>query len=490
MKLSSVFWGSSYPLSGKSKNKLVGVASLVIGLIATGLFANTQDASAATERRLAFYMVHTKETIDIVYKRDGKFIPEAVKKLNWFMRDWRRDEATKMDPAVYDLVWELRSELKSEKPTHVISGYRSIKTNNMLRRIGRRVARRSQHSAGRAIDLVFPDVPLVRLRNNALVKRRGGVGFYPRSGKLGFVHVDTGRVRHWPRMSKARIAKIFQDHKKTKSAKKILLAAAEKKQEGTTPAPTQVVAALSPNAQNALTSKIEGVTAPKPQSKPRGVIAAYRTAQLAELEAKRLEAARAAQEQQDYLNRQDLQIQPAATTPQFANFATKSNPKMALRAGRLNDAPLVLTPTEKPVTTASITPTRKVEGSWLSTLFASFRKDGQPQRFQPAVHDPEQPATGEAVYEDPALTRLDPVTVAKLKPSGPSESELRKRLTPEQLARVAGQIVNRNGKTGLIRTRYVQILRPAPRELTPQEIAARNKTEASLTEAKPLTSFE
>ncbi len=485
MTLSGVFWGSSFPLSEQRKNKLVGMACLVIGMIIGGQLFVANSASAATERRLSFYMVHTKETIDIVYKRDGKFIPEAIKKLNWFMRDWRRDQATKMDSAVYDLVWELRSELKSTKPTHVISGYRSLKTNNMLRRIGRRVARRSQHTKGRAIDLVFPDVPLARLRNNALVKKRGGVGFYPRSGKLGFVHVDTGRVRHWPRMGKARLASIFKDHKKKKKAKQILLAAAEKAKPATSPA--LLIASLSPKIQSALTSKIEGVTAPKPKSKPRTVIAAYRTAQLAALEAKRLEEEKATQTQNELLNRQDLQIQPASTTPQFANFATKSNPKIALRAGRLDDKPLVLTPDHRSMTTASVAPVQKEESSWLSALFASFRRDGQPQRFQVAVHDPEQPSTGDLDFDDGSLTRLDPVQVSKLNGSASREDLLRENLTPEQLARVAGQIVNRNGKTGLIRTRYVQILRPVPKKLTAQEIALRQKVELRATEAQPLS---
>ena len=78
----------------------------------------------------------------------------------------------------------------------------------MLRRIGRKVARRSYHIRGQAADIYMPDVPLAKLRAAALVRQVGGVGYYPRSAKHGFVHVDTGKVRHWPRLSKAKLAAI------------------------------------------------------------------------------------------------------------------------------------------------------------------------------------------------------------------------------------------------------------------------------------------
>jgi uncharacterized protein YcbK (DUF882 family) len=47
---------------------------------------------------------------------------------------------------------------------------------------------------GQAIDIRLADIPLGKLRSAALVAGRGGVGYYPASD---FVHVDTGRVRHW-----------------------------------------------------------------------------------------------------------------------------------------------------------------------------------------------------------------------------------------------------------------------------------------------------
>ncbi|MDX2259649.1 MAG: DUF882 domain-containing protein, partial [Hyphomicrobiaceae bacterium] len=132
----------------------------------------------------------------------------AHDKLNWFLRDWRRDEPTKMDPALFDIIWELRTELGTREPTHVISGYRSPGTNEMLRKSVGGQARNSQHTHGRAMDIHFPDVPVKRLRYSALIRERGGVGYYPTSA-LPFVHVDTGNVRHWPKMPRYELALLF-----------------------------------------------------------------------------------------------------------------------------------------------------------------------------------------------------------------------------------------------------------------------------------------
>ncbi|WP_137388171.1 DUF882 domain-containing protein [Rhodoligotrophos defluvii] len=162
-------------------------------------------------RTLSLYMVHTKESLTVTYKKDGRYIPSALRQLNHFLRDWRRNEVIKIDPEVIDLVWELHQELGSKKPVHVICGYRNEATNAMLRKIGRNVARKSMHSRGQAMDIYFPDVPTKKLRNSALVRQIGGVGYYPRSGPLGFVHVDTGRVRHWPAIPKQEFAAIMKN---------------------------------------------------------------------------------------------------------------------------------------------------------------------------------------------------------------------------------------------------------------------------------------
>jgi uncharacterized protein YcbK (DUF882 family) len=166
------------------------------------------SVTAGNERVISMYNIHTNETLTIAYKRNGAYIPEAMRKINHFMRDWRRDLVHKMDPELIDLLWSLHTELGSNVPMRLISGYRSPKTNAALRRRGGGQARFSQHMLGKAADIQFPDVPLRQLRYAALVHERGGVGYYPTSG-VPFVHVDTGNVRAWPKLPRMELALLF-----------------------------------------------------------------------------------------------------------------------------------------------------------------------------------------------------------------------------------------------------------------------------------------
>jgi uncharacterized protein YcbK (DUF882 family) len=170
-----------------------------------------QEASARGETRtLSLYNIHTKENLTVTFKRDGKYDTAALKELNHFMRDWRKDQSREMDPALIDLIWTLHETLGSKEPIHLICGYRSANTNESLRRRGGGQAKNSQHIQGKAADIVFPDVPVKTLRNSALVQEWGGVGYYPTSG-IPFVHVDTGRVRMWPRIPRLELAALFPD---------------------------------------------------------------------------------------------------------------------------------------------------------------------------------------------------------------------------------------------------------------------------------------
>lgn len=186
------------------------IAPVTAGLAVAGFALGAQ--AAGETRFLSFYNIHTKEKMTITYKRDGEFDPEGMKQINHIMRDWRRDEPTKMDPELIDTIWEIYQDVGAEKPIHLVSGYRSRKTNESLRRRRGGQARKSQHILGKAADLHFPDVPVKKLRNSALVRQVGGVGYYPKSG-LPFVHVDTGRVRHWPRIRRQELALLFPDGK-------------------------------------------------------------------------------------------------------------------------------------------------------------------------------------------------------------------------------------------------------------------------------------
>lgn len=190
-------------------------------------------------RELSFHHMHTGETLTVTFKREGRYDPQGLEKINWLLRDWRRDEPTRMDPQLFDLLWEIHREVDAKEPVTIVSAYRSPQTNAMLRKRGRGVARFSQHMMGKAIDFYIPGVELSDLRIAGLRLERGGVGFYPTSGSP-FVHMDTGGIRHWPRMTRDQLARVFPNGKtvhlpadgKPMPGYEIALAALEKRRPG------------------------------------------------------------------------------------------------------------------------------------------------------------------------------------------------------------------------------------------------------------------
>ena len=147
-------------------------------------------------RRLSFRNTHTGESFSGVYRVGDKYLPDAFKQINYVLRDFRTDQVYSMDPRVIDILYTVHRMSGQHKPFEIISGYRSPKTNNMLR--GRSahtgVAKKSLHMKGQAIDLRITDFSTARLRDLAASLRAGGVGYYSKSD---FVHVDTGDVRTW-----------------------------------------------------------------------------------------------------------------------------------------------------------------------------------------------------------------------------------------------------------------------------------------------------
>jgi uncharacterized protein YcbK (DUF882 family) len=194
-------------VSAKSALYASGLAALVLTFGSRGL----QNAIAEGDTRtISLHHMHTDEDITITFKRDGRYDEAALEKLNWFLRDWRRAEQTRMDPHLIDLVWEVQRETGAKAPIWVVCGYRSPQTNAMLRRRSGGVAKFSQHMLGHAMDFYIPGVPLEQLRVIGLRLQRGGVGFYPTSGSP-FVHMDTGNIRHWPRMTREQLVRVFPD---------------------------------------------------------------------------------------------------------------------------------------------------------------------------------------------------------------------------------------------------------------------------------------
>jgi uncharacterized protein YcbK (DUF882 family) len=185
----------------------LGCAALALVLGVRG----TQDAIANGDTRsISILHMHTKESVRVTFKRNGYYDAEALKQLNWILRDWRRDEPTKMDPRLFDIAWEVHREVGSSQPFHVVSAYRSPATNSMLRRRSRGVAKQSQHMEGKAMDFYLPDASSAQIRAVGMKLQRGGVGYYP-TAYTPFIHLDVGSVRSWPRMTRDQLARLFPD---------------------------------------------------------------------------------------------------------------------------------------------------------------------------------------------------------------------------------------------------------------------------------------
>jgi uncharacterized protein YcbK (DUF882 family) len=194
-----------YSRTFSSRIASIGLAALFVVFGNRGLETATANGDTRT---LTLHHLHTDENITITYKRDGRYNEDALKKLDRFLRDWRKDEETHMDPLLFDVIWEASREVGGDRVIQVVCGYRSPATNAMLRRRSGGVAEFSQHTLGKAMDFYIPGVSLEETREAGLRLQRGGVGYYPTSGSP-FVHMDVGSVRHWPRMSREQLARVF-----------------------------------------------------------------------------------------------------------------------------------------------------------------------------------------------------------------------------------------------------------------------------------------
>jgi uncharacterized protein YcbK (DUF882 family) len=190
-KLAVVLGGLAAP----GRRTFLRAGALSLAALALPWLTRAGDPRLAVARRLRMLHVHTGERIDVTYFEGGALVPAALAEVDRFLRDFRTGDVHAIDPGVLDVVWRVAGDVGRPRETlEIVCGYRSPRTNALLRARGRAVASRSLHLEGRAIDLRVPGVPVARVRDAALALRRGGVGFYPESV---FVHVDTGRVRRW-----------------------------------------------------------------------------------------------------------------------------------------------------------------------------------------------------------------------------------------------------------------------------------------------------
>jgi uncharacterized protein YcbK (DUF882 family) len=186
--------------------------ALAAGLFGALVLTGETDVARASGdvKTLSFFHTHTEERATVTFWRDGQYDEDGLRQLNHFLRDWRNDKETTMDPALFSVLWDVYQASGSNEPINIISSYRSPETNGMLHRRSKGVSEHSQHMLGKAMDIRLPDVDSARLRAIAMKLQYGGVGYYPGSN---FVHVDVAGVRAWPRMSEQQLARLFPDGK-------------------------------------------------------------------------------------------------------------------------------------------------------------------------------------------------------------------------------------------------------------------------------------
>lgn len=188
-------------MAGTSRREFCRRVALALGTVAIPGLSRTRPIRAAGRYRpksmarvLAFEHTHRDDSVTVEYYRDGRYLPDALRALDYFLRDHYDGSVHRIDPDLLDILYDVGREVAAEEPFQVVSAYRSPETNEMLRRRGGLVSRNSLHMQGRAIDVRVTGVPTTELRDAGLRLGRGGVGYYARSD---MVHFDTGRPRRW-----------------------------------------------------------------------------------------------------------------------------------------------------------------------------------------------------------------------------------------------------------------------------------------------------
>lgn len=182
---------------GVTRRGLLG-AFAATALVAAPTYSNAFGLlrGAGDIRKLNMYSGRTGEQIDMIYWIDGEYIPDALHEVNRFMRDWRTDGSISMDTRTVDILAASHRMLETDTPYVLLSGYRSPKTNSMLRSKSRAVARNSLHMKGQAADIRIQGRSVSQISRAAISCSAGGVGRYSRSN---FVHMDCGPIRTWGR---------------------------------------------------------------------------------------------------------------------------------------------------------------------------------------------------------------------------------------------------------------------------------------------------
>jgi len=194
LSLSKPSPGTSTSRTSSRRTFLRMIGGLTAGLAVSSSALAKLPSPKSAQRKMSFYHLHTGESLEASTYANGDFSVQSLRELNHLLRDHRTDEVIDIDTQLLSLLGDLQQLLGTSKPFHIISGYRSPKTNNMLSQNSTGVAKKSLHMQGKAIDIRIPGVDIKHLHKGALALKSGGVGLYSRSD---FVHLDVGRVRYW-----------------------------------------------------------------------------------------------------------------------------------------------------------------------------------------------------------------------------------------------------------------------------------------------------
>ena len=175
------------------RNLAIGCAGMTV-FTAPAQAARLRLPMGTSSYKINFRNQHTGEKFSGTYRVGNRYLPEAFADINHILRDFRTGDEFPIDPRTVDILYMIQNKLDTTSGFEILSGYRSPKTNAMLYRTSSGVAKNSLHMTGQAIDLRLAGFSTSTVRDAARSLKAGGVGYYPKSG---FVHVDTGKVRHW-----------------------------------------------------------------------------------------------------------------------------------------------------------------------------------------------------------------------------------------------------------------------------------------------------
>ena len=178
--------------SGRRGGRCLGVFAGLCAVAAAPVYAKAPGflRGAGDVRRVRMYSQRTGESLDTIYFADGRYVPEALTEISYFMRDWRQNKMMKYDAHNVDNLAATLALMDTDEPYLMISGYRTPQTNRMLKG----AASHSFHLRAMAADVRLKSRSVKQISGAAFACNGGGVGIYNRSN---FVHMDCGPVRSW-----------------------------------------------------------------------------------------------------------------------------------------------------------------------------------------------------------------------------------------------------------------------------------------------------